>query len=114
MTSSFGKKLQQLRKEKKWTQDELGRRTGIHGRSIGAYEAGMNFPSRNTLQKLADVFEVPVEYFLIDDENSLAGVPIRDKELLRYFIEVDKMDDEAKKVVKTVIEGLMARGKGKE
>jgi transcriptional regulator with XRE-family HTH domain len=108
---SFGKKLQQLRKEKKWTQDELGKQIGVHGRSIGAYEAGINFPSRKTLLKLTDIFGVSIEYFLVEDENTLASVPIRDKELLQYFLEVDRMDDEAKKVIKSVIEGIIAKEK---
>ena len=111
---SFGKKLQQLRKEKKWTQDELGKQIGIHGRSIGAYEAGINFPSRKTLLKLADIFGVSIEYFLVEEENTLASVPIRDKELLQYFLEVDRMDDEAKKVIKTVIDGMIAKERGKK
>ena len=112
--TTLGKKLQHLRKEKKWTQDQLGKLIGIHGRSIGKYEAGMSNPSRQTLQKLANIFEVPMEYFLIEEENTLASVPIRDKELLRYFLEVDRMDDEAKKVIKSVIEGMMAKEKGKK
>lgn len=112
-TSSFAKKLQQLRKDKKWTQDELGKRTGIHGRSIGAYEAGMSFPSRKTLQKLAEALDVSVEYFLVETGNTPANIPIEDKELLQYFMEVDKMDDKAKEVVKSVIEGIKARANGK-
>ena len=111
---SFGKKLQQLRKEKKWTQDELGKQIGVHGRSIGACEAGINFPSRKTLLKLTDIFGVSIEYFLVEEENTLASVPIRDKELLQYFLEVDRMDDEAKKVIKSVIEGMVAKEKGKK
>jgi Predicted transcriptional regulators len=110
----LGKKLQHLRKERKWTQDELGKLIGIHGRSIGKYEAGMSNPSRETLQKLANIFKVPMEYFLTEAEDTLAGVPFQDKELLQYFLAVDRMDDEAKKVIKSVIEGMMAKEKGKE
>jgi transcriptional regulator with XRE-family HTH domain len=113
-TPSFGKKLQQLRKEKKWTQDELGKMVGVHGRSVGKYEIDASFPTRKTLKKLADIFGVSIEYFLVEEENTLASVPIRDKELLRYFLEVDRMDDEAKKVIKSVIEGMVAKEKGKK
>jgi transcriptional regulator with XRE-family HTH domain len=110
----LGKKLQHLRKEKKWTQDKLGELIGIHGRSIGKYEAGMSNPSRETLQKLANIFEVSMEYFLVEDENTLASVPIRDKELLQYFLKVDRMDDEVKKVIKSVIDGMIAKEKSKK
>jgi transcriptional regulator with XRE-family HTH domain len=114
MTPSFGKRLQQLRKEKKWTQDELGNLIGVHGRSIGKYEIDASFPTRKTLKKLADIFEVSIEYFLTEEENTLASVPIRDKELLQYFLEVDRMDDEAKKVIKTVIDGMIAKEREKK
>jgi len=110
----LGQKLQHLRKEKKWTQDELGKRIGIHGRSIGKYEAGMSNPSRETLQKLANIFEVPMEYFLVEEENALGNMPIRDKKLLQYFLKVDRMNDEAKKVIMSVIDGMVAKEKEKK
>ena len=114
MKTILGKKLQHLRKEKNWTQDELGKLIGVHGRSIGKYEAGMSSPSRETLQKLANIFEVPMEYFLVKDENMLTNVSIRDKELLQYFLEVDRMDEDTKKVIKSVIEGMIAKEKEKK
>ncbi len=107
----LGEKLQKLRNEKNWTQDELGKLTGIHGRTIGKYEAGMSNPSRSTLKKLADFFGVSMEYFLVEEEKSLLNIPIKDKELLGYFLEVDRMSDEAKQVIKSVIEGMIAKEK---
>jgi transcriptional regulator with XRE-family HTH domain len=114
MKTILSQKLQHLRKKRNWTQDELGKLIGIHGRSIGKYEAGMSNPSRETLQKLANIFEVPMEYFLVEEENTLVSVPIRDKKLLKYFLEVDRMDDEAKKVIMSVIEGMIAKEKEKK
>ena len=112
--TTLGKKLQELRKQKKWTQDKLGEKIGVHGRSIGKYEVGMAFPSRDVLKKLAEVFEVPLEYFLVEEENTLGSVPIRDRELLEYFMEVDNMDNDSKHVVKTLIEAMIAKKKIKE
>ena len=74
----------------------------------------MSSPSRETLQKLANIFDVPMEYFLVEDENKLANIPIRDKKLLQYFLKVDRMDDEAKKVIKSVIDGMVAKEKEKK
>lgn len=112
--TTFGTKLQQLRKQKKWTQDKLGKLIGVHGRSIGKYEVGMVFPSKETLKKLAEIFEVPLEYFLVDEQNTLAAVPIKDKELLQYFVEVDNMDDNSKYVIKTLIEAMITKNKMKQ
>ncbi|MGD9154277.1 MAG: DUF4160 domain-containing protein [Bacillota bacterium] len=32
--TTFSKKLRDLRKKRKWTQDKLGEKIGVHGRSI--------------------------------------------------------------------------------
>jgi transcriptional regulator with XRE-family HTH domain len=112
--TTFSKKLRDLRKKKKWTQDKLGEKIGVHGRSIGKYEVGMAFPSKEVLKKLADIFEVPVEYFLVDEENTLGSVPIKDRGLLQRFVEVDQMDDDSKHVVKTLIDAMIAKKKIQE
>ena len=55
-----------------------------------------------------------MEYFLVEEENSLANMPIRDKKILQYFLEVDRMDDKAKKVIISVIEGIIAKEREKK
>jgi hypothetical protein len=41
----------------------------------------------------------------------LTNIPIWDKELLHYFLKVDRIDDESKKVIKSVIERMVAKEK---
>ncbi|HCQ5581869.1 MULTISPECIES: helix-turn-helix domain-containing protein [unclassified Clostridioides] len=60
----FGKRLKLLRKELNFTQKELGEKLNISGRIIGYYESEERFPDKEILSKLADVFNVSVDYLL--------------------------------------------------
>lgn len=67
-----GERLKKLRKEKKLTQTELGSRINVTKVSISGYESGNRSPDTDTLQRLADFFEVSTDYLLgRTDELSL-------------------------------------------
>lgn len=67
-----GERLKKLRKEKKLTQTELGSKINVTKVSISGYESGNRSPDTDTLQRLADFFEVSTDYLLgRTDELSL-------------------------------------------
>lgn len=107
---SFGDKLRELRKQRKWSQDELGKMVGIHGRHVGKYENGQVMPNAETLIKIAEVFEVSVDYLLFTSPKHSA-VNLEDKELLKYFDELSKMEETDKNVVKSLIEAYVKKRK---
>ena len=109
----LGTKLKKLRKEKNITQDKLSEKLGFSPRYIGKIEAGMTKPSMETFRKLADFFQVPVEYLVSETEesNNLAAVPIRNKALLEYFMEVDKMDSKNQELILEMIDAVIMREK---
>lgn len=57
-------RLKQLRKEKGLTLDEIQSKTGIKRGTYNNYENGVTEPKLETWQKLADFFNVPVDYLL--------------------------------------------------
>ena len=57
----IGQRIRQLRKEKYWTQKELGERAGIEPKNIGGYETGRLKANRKTLEKFAQAFEMTLE-----------------------------------------------------
>ena len=107
---SFGDKLRELRRRKKWSQDELGSKVGIHGRHIGKYENGQVMPNAETLIKIAKVFDVSVDYLLFDSPSQTPQ-EIYDNELLEYLAEVSKMDEQDKLVIKSLIEAYVKKKK---
>lgn len=68
----LGKRLKQIRKEKKITQEEISVYLGVKRQTYSAYEREVSIPDSLTLKKLADYFGVSTDYFFQDD----AALPI--------------------------------------
>ncbi|RRA87005.1 helix-turn-helix domain-containing protein, partial [Streptococcus agalactiae] len=57
-------RLKELRKEKKLSQKEIADFLGISERTISRWENSENTIKSDKAQKLADYFEVPIDYLL--------------------------------------------------
>lgn len=110
---AIGNKIKKLRQDKNWSQVQLAQKIDVNKRFVSAYETGKSLPSANTLQKLAEVFGVSVDYLLSDDEQTrnLATVPITDKTLLEYFEEIQRMTPDDQKAVKILLEAMIIKNK---
>lgn len=64
-------RLRLLRTEKKLSLRELGEQLNLSFVTIGQYERGERQPDNDTLVKLADFFEVSIDYLLgrVEDRN---------------------------------------------
>ena len=60
----FGERLKALRKSLNLTQKELGEKLNVSGRVVGYHESNDRFPDKDTLTKIADFFEVSLDYLL--------------------------------------------------
>ena len=60
----FATKLQEIRKARKLTQEQLAERIDIGTPNISYFETGKFSPSIETLEKIADYFHVSVDYLL--------------------------------------------------
>lgn len=67
----FSDRLKKIRKEKKVTQEELAKIIGVERSTIGKYESTTTIPSPDILTKLADYFNVSVDYLLGREANSI-------------------------------------------
>lgn len=67
-------RLAYLRKEKDKTQEEMANFLGITRPAYTAYESGRRQPDYSTIQKLADFFNVTVDYLLGRDELDITEV----------------------------------------
>lgn len=58
-------RIKELRKEKGWTQENLGQMIGVKGSAVAKYENGrVKNIKREVLQKISNVFSVQVSYIL--------------------------------------------------
>lgn len=103
---AFAARLRALRTERGWTQAELGKKVGMDGSGIRGYELKLHHPPLMTLQKLADVFGVSVDYLLSGASTSASG--FQDRELLALFMKADALHYTRRDVLKQVVEGILA------
>ena len=61
---NFATRLKSLRKEKNLTQQQLADLCFLEKSSVCRWEAGANFPNQNIQTRLADIFNVSVDYLL--------------------------------------------------
>ena len=70
----FGEKVRDLRKKHSLTQDELAQCLGINKRTIIGWERDGRYPrSIEMLEKMADIFHVPLTYLQPDQSLSIAS-----------------------------------------
>ena len=63
MTNDMGKKLQQLRKGRKLTQQELADKMGVTRATVSNYEVGRRAPHLSELKRFAEFYGVGLDYF---------------------------------------------------
>jgi len=62
-------KLKELRKLRKISQKELANQLGFAQNTLSQYETGMHQPDNVTLMKIAEFFDVSVDYLLGKNDN---------------------------------------------
>lgn len=67
----FGNRLCSLREEKGLSQKELAIILDVSDKAISKWENGQSIPRMETLEKIADVFNVGLEFLLNDNETEL-------------------------------------------
>ena len=104
------KRLKELREKKKITMQELGDLLNVSRSTVSLYESRQRQPDLKTLKKIADIFNVSVDYLLGHETNNVeltllknntvkipiygkipAGVPMEmvDESFIEEFIEAD-------------------------
>lgn len=69
--TALGKKLLSLRKEFKMTQDDVANILGMSRTSFSKYENGNTNPPLPVLRKLADIYNVGLEYLIFDENTTI-------------------------------------------
>lgn len=87
-----GKLLQQLRKEKGLTQEELSEKMGVSRRTVSRWETGNNMPDLDILIELSDLYETDLREILSGERKSEQ----MDKELKETVLQVADYSSEEK------------------
>ena len=74
----IGIRIRTMRKSRRMTQEDLARAIGQSASSITMYETGRRAPDYETLEALADVFNVPLASLVADDSPQYNPEPESD------------------------------------
>ncbi|MBQ6367589.1 MAG: helix-turn-helix domain-containing protein [Erysipelotrichaceae bacterium] len=66
----IGKFLQELRREKGLTQEQLAEKTGVARRTVSRWETGSNMPDMDILIELSDLYSVDLREILSGERKS--------------------------------------------
>lgn len=108
---SFAKRLKKARIDKGLSQSELGEQVGIHYTQVGRYENKGAHPSADVMAKLANVLGVTSDYLMNGTTEEMAESILTDKELINQFKAIEKMNENDKNVVKTLIDAFITKSK---
>lgn len=90
-SSTFGKRLIEVRKAKKLSQDDVAKKLELHGAVIGRYERDEVKPSIEMAAAIADALEVSLDYLTeASDKVSL------DKRTLKLIDDIEELDPAVK------------------
>lgn len=98
---TLGEHMTQLRKRKKLSQNDLGKKIGTSGDIIGRYERDEVKPSIEVAAKIADELEVSLDFLIGKTEVEVDG------KLLKRVIEVQQMEQEDKDHILYTLDALI-------
>lgn len=76
LTGFNGKRLLKLRRQERWSQNELGEKLGVHRATIVRWESGLAEPPEGVVARLVDLFGVARDWlFRFDEEPLLKKAP---------------------------------------
>jgi len=102
--NAFHERLVALRKEHGLTQQALADRIGSHVQQLKRYEAGSSQPTLEVIRKLATALSVTSDHLLFGrDERG------PDDDLRLQFEAVTRFDEEEKRVVRSLLEGMILK-----
>ncbi len=103
---TFGQKMSLCRKEKKLSQADLGKLSGINGDIIGKYERDEMKPSFDTAKKLADTLAVSLDYLVGDGD-----LKVLDKKTLQRLEDIEKLSEADKQNIFYTLDNLIKAAK---
>jgi len=98
---TIGEHIMVIRKQKGFSQGELGKRIGTSGDIIGRYERGVITPSIEVIIKIADELQVSIDYLVGKTTLQL------DRSTLNRIEDIGQLPDTEKAHVFKVLDALL-------
>lgn len=102
--ADFPQRLAALRKQHSLTQAQLAERIGLHVVQLRRYEAGTSQPTLDVIRKLSTALQVSADMLLFGKDQRGP-----DDDLRLQFEAVSRFEDEEKRVVRSLLEGMILK-----
>lgn len=96
MENIFSERVKKLRKQNNITQGELAEKMNVTPTGVSYWESGKAIPNYETLQRLANYFNVSIDYLTGNDYSKND-----DDEIL--FRKIDKVDENKKALLMDIL-----------
>lgn len=106
---NFGAILLNLRKEKNWSQADLAKIAGVSHVIIGRYERNEALPSIEIAKKIADAFEVTMDYLVGEGQNASF-----DKKTLQRLEDLELLEAHKKETLFDLIDTYIRDAKSRQ
>ena len=103
----FDKQLSELRKAKKFSQEELAKLAGVHTNVLGRYERGEAKPSIEIAVKLAEALEVSLD-FLVGKSDLQIDKGIADK-----ILTIQKLPEQDREHILFTLDAMLRDAKAR-
>lgn len=105
---AFKERVSQLRKANGWTQQDLSEKVGVQVLQIRRYERGTSQPTLEVIKRMAIAFSVTTDELIFDSDERGPSDDLR-----LQFERVSQFDQDEKKIVKALLEGLILKHEAK-
>lgn len=107
-------KIRKLRNNKDWSQVEFSKKLGITPGHVTRLETGKFNPSVEVLKKIAQLFEVSIDYLLDDTLDNEYDVGIKNEPLSDRIKIISSLDPKQQEAIMTIIDSMVKEKKMKE
>jgi transcriptional regulator with XRE-family HTH domain len=105
---SFGKRLTEVRKAKKLSQDDVAKKLDVHGAVIGRYERDEVKPSIEMAAQIADALEISLDYLVGNTDLLL------DQSIINRIMDIQKLASSEKEHVFALMDAFLRDTKAKQ
>lgn len=107
-STTFGKRLTEVRKVKKLSQDEVAKKLEVHGAVIGRYERDEVKPSIEVAAAIADALDVSLDYLVGNTDLML------EKNIVNKIVDIQQLNTEDRAHVFALLDAFLQSNKTKK
>ncbi len=108
---SLGTRIKRLRQDRNWSQAQFALKLKVHQKQISGYERDVHVPSTDLLIRVADLFNVSLDYLAFEDRDDSQQVQIADRDLLQKMEAIDQLTDADRNTVKAVLDTFIIKNR---